>query len=243
MQISVLQWNVWYKEDVRNIAKFLLEHPTDVICLQELTVQDIPETGHTPDYIANQLGYHYFYKEIDLGEGNVNIANGIFSRFPIADTKYEWINVASGTGHYDDEYRAYVEATVEINGKKLTIATTHMSYTNAFVTTPRKEQEADTLTAILKTKKQNFVFTGDLNATPGAPTINKVSEILNNIGPDFAEKTWTTKPFSYDGFEETELCWRLDYIFSTSDIKTISTEVVRTDYSDHLPIRAQIDLP
>lgn len=38
MKLSVLQWNVWYKEDIRNIAKFLREHPADVICLQELTI-------------------------------------------------------------------------------------------------------------------------------------------------------------------------------------------------------------
>jgi len=243
MQISILQWNIWYKEDIRNVAKFLLEHPTDIICLQELTIQNIHEIGHTPDYIAKRLGYHHFYKEIDLGEGKINIANGIFSRYPIINTKWEWINTATGTDHYDDEYRAYIEATLDIGGKKMTVATTHMSYTNAFISTSRKEQEADKLAAILETKKQNFVFTGDLNAPPDVTTINKVSAILNNVGPDFAEKTWTTKPFSYDGFEETELRWRLDYIFATSDVKTVSAEVLKTEYSDHLPVLAQIKLP
>lgn len=243
MQISILQWNIWYKEDICSIAKFLLEHPADIICLQELTIQDTPEIGHTPDYIAKQLGYHHFYKEIDLGEGKINIANGIFSRYPIVDTKWEWINTATGTGHYDDEYRAYIEATLDIDRKKMTVATTHMSYTNAFVSTPRKEQEADKLTAILEAKQRNFVFTGDLNAPPDATTINKVSRCLSNVGPDLTEKTWTTKPFSYDGFEETKLNWRLDYIFATPDIKTASAEVLRTDYSDHLPVLAQIELP
>lgn len=244
MQISILQWNIWYKEDIRNIAKFLLKHPADVICLQELTIQSTPDTGHAPDYIAKQLGYQHFYKEINLGkdQGEINIANGIFSRYPITNTKWEWINTATGTGHYDDEYRAYIEVTLDVNGHEVAIATTHMSYTNAFESTPRKEQEADKLVAILKTKKQNFVFTGDLNAPPGAPTINKVSEHLVNVGPVSAKKTWTTKPFSYDGFEETELNWRLDYIFATKDIKTVSAEIMKTDYSDHLPILAQIEL-
>lgn len=56
MRLTLLQWNIWYKEDIRNIAVFLREHPADVICLQELTIQDIPEIGHTPDYITKQLG-------------------------------------------------------------------------------------------------------------------------------------------------------------------------------------------
>lgn len=249
MQATILQWNVWYKEDIRNIAKFLLEHPADIICLQELTVRDddgankdAAKTSHAPNYIAKQLGYHHFYKEIDLGEGKINIANGIFSRYPIVETKREWINTASGTGHYDDEFRAYIEVTVDVGGKKLTVATTHMSYTNAFVSTLSKEKEADALAAILRTKKQNFVFTGDLNAAPGAPTIYKVAQILKNVGPDYNEKTWTTKPFSYDGFEETELRWRLDYIFATPDVKPVYAKVLKTDYSDHLPVMAKIEL-
>lgn len=243
MKLSILQWNVWYKEDIRNIAQFLREHPADVICLQELTIQDAPEIGHSPDYIAQQLGYHHFYKEIDLGEGkSINIANGIFSKYPVLHTDWQWINEASGTGHYDDEYRAYVEVTLGVNGTQIAIATTHMSYTNAFTSTPRKLQETKRLADILKTKKSHFIFTGDLNAPPDSPTINTISGNLQNVGPDFTEPTWTTKPFSYDGFEETELKWRLDYIFATPDIVVTDAKVINTDYSDHLPVWAQIEL-
>lgn len=242
MNLTLLQWNIWYKEDIRNIARFLLEHPADVICLQELTIQDIPEIGHTPDYLAKQLGYHYFYKAIDLGKGKIPIANGIFSRYPILSKNWQWINESTGTGHYDDENRAYVEVTLDVGGHKVTIATTHMSYTNAFVSTPRKQQETAQLVKILQSKKQNFVFTGDLNATPYSHTIEAVSGVLRNVGPDLDQNTWTTKPFSYDGFEETELKWRLDYIFATPDVKTTSSKVIKTEYSDHLPVRAEVEL-
>jgi len=238
----VLQWNIWYKEDIRDIANFLLANPADIVCLQELTIQDMPEIGHTPDYIAKRLGYQHFYKEIDLGEGKINIANGIFSRYPIIDTNWQWINEPTGTGHYDDEHRAYVEVTIEVQGKKLTVATTHMSYTNAFESTPRKEQEADRLSAILEKKQQNFVFTGDLNSAPDSSTIGKISSILDNAGPIFTKNTWTTKPFSYDGFKENELNWRLDYIFISNDIKSVSAEIIKTNYSDHLPVISRLEL-
>jgi endonuclease/exonuclease/phosphatase family metal-dependent hydrolase len=242
-KLTVLQWNVWYKEDIRNAAALLKEYPADVVCLQELTIQDVPAIGHTPDYIAKQLGYHHFYKEIDLGEGKINIANGIFSKYPIVSTNWQWINEASGTGHYDDEYRAYVEVTLDVDGMHVTVATTHMSYTNSFVSTPRKMQETQRLADILENKKERFIFTGDLNAAPDSPTIQTISKSLQNVGPDFAQPTWTTKPFSYDGFEETELKWRLDYIFATPDVKAINTKVLHTDYSDHLPVWAEIELP
>jgi endonuclease/exonuclease/phosphatase family metal-dependent hydrolase len=242
MKLSILQWNVWYKEDIRNVAAFLREHPADVICLQELTIQDIPKTGHTPDYIAKQLDYHHFYKEIDLGEGKINIANGIFSKYPIISTNWQWINEASGTGHYDDEYRAYVEVTLDVDGTEVTVATTHMSYTNAFASTPRKQQETQRLIDILKIKQSKYIFTGDLNAAPDSPIIQAVSDVLKNVGPDLNQPTWTTKPFSYDGFEETNLNWRLDYIFATPDVKVVEAKVLSTDYSDHLPVWAEVDL-
>lgn len=242
MTLTLLQWNIWYKEDIRNVAQFLREHPADVICLQELTIQDIPEIGHTPDYIAKQLGYHHFYKEIDLGDNKIKLANGIFSRYPIVATNWQWINEASGTGHYDDENRAYVEATLDVNGQKVTVATTHMSYTNAFVSTPRKKQETQQLVDILKVKQNNFIFTGDLNAAPGSPTIQAVSNILQNAGPAFNQNTWTTKPFSYDGFKETKLNWRLDYIFATPDVKTMEAKILKTEHSDHLPVWAEVEV-
>ena len=242
MNISILQWNTWYKEENQNIVRFLEENPADVICLQELTVEPNKNNGNLPKYIAEELGYHYYCKEIDLGDGKINIANGIFSRYPIVASQTKWINEPTGTGHYDDEYRAYVEVTLDIDGKEVTVATTHMSYTNAFAYTPRKEQEVKRLIDILHTKKNSFIFTGDLNATPDSPTIREISGVLHNVGPDFSQNTWTTKPFSYDGFEETELNWRLDYIFATPDVKTVYAKVINTEYSDHLPVFAEIEL-
>ena len=63
-----------------------------------------------------------------------------------------------------------------------------------------------------------------------------------NLGPDYHEKTWTTKPFSYNGFSENSLNWRLDFVFGTKDIKVISSEIIKTDLSDHLPILIKIEI-
>lgn len=65
---------------------------------------------------------------------------------------------------------------------------------------------------------------------------------LQHVGPDFAQSTWTTKPFSFMGFEENELKWRLDYIFASKQIKVLSSNIIPTEYSDHLPIFAECEL-
>ena len=35
--MKILQWNIWYKEDINNIAKELKRIDADVVCIQELS--------------------------------------------------------------------------------------------------------------------------------------------------------------------------------------------------------------
>ena len=244
MKISILQWNIWFKEDIEDIAKFLVDIKPDIVCLQELTV-DYSEQSHlnTPKYVAGRLGYEYFAKEIEL-HGDGNLANGIFSRFPITKKYSAHINepAEGGSGGFDDEYREYVEVAIDLGDSSLSVGTTHMSYTDRFESTKRKEQEADRLIEQIEQHKENYIFTGDLNALPGSYTINKIEEKLKNAGPPFEHNTWATKPFSYRGFVEKDLNWRLDYVFRTPDVKIISSEILHTEYSDHLPVLVNIEV-
>ncbi len=246
MTISVLQWNVLFQEDIHNIVEFLKLNPADIICLQELTINYPKQTEkNTPQYVAEQLGYEYYAKEITLkkssGESFI-LANGIFSRFPIVGTKYSWINKTTGAGGYDDEHRVYVEVSIKLPVGNVTFATTHMSFTPYFKSTPRKKREADELIKEIRLHNKSYIFTGDLNSAPDTYTVKEISKHLKNVGPELQQNTWTTKPFSYQGFEETERNWRLDYIFATKDIKVKSAEILETVYSDHLPIFVSIEI-
>jgi endonuclease/exonuclease/phosphatase family metal-dependent hydrolase len=242
MRISVLQWNVWYREKNQNIVEFLKRQNADVLCLQELTIESSEGVGHLPRYLAGELGYNSYFKEIDLGPGKIDIANGIFSRFPISGGQSDWINEPVGRSGYGDEYRALVQAHINARGRELRVATTHMSYTHRFAPTPRKTQETDRLLADTASYNDRFILTGDLNATPGSYTINKLDSRFEKASSSYEVPTWTTKPFSYEGFEEAELRWRLDYIFATKDMKIVSSEVLNTDYSDHLPVVTVFEL-
>lgn len=240
MDFSLLQWNIWYLEDTNNIATFLKDHPTDIVCLQELTIgRDSQAIKHSPNFIAKELGFHHYLKEIQI-EGTDGqkfiLANGIFSKYPLSDTKFVWINQPRGSGGYDDEYRAYIQAKIDFGGKSITVGTTHMSYTDKFQPTERKKFETDKLVEELSKQKNRFIFSGDLNALPGSYTVNEISKILKNSGPDFGQNTWTTKPFSYRGFEAKKLNWRLDYVFNSPDLKVESAQILQTEFSDHLPV-------
>ena len=242
-KLSILQWNVWYLEDIKNIAVFLKENKADIICLQELTIGfDKQDHIHTPEYIAKELGYNVRYKEITFADKSVKLANAIFSKHELSDTRTVWINQEQGSGSYDDENRAYVETKVTVDGKELTIGTVHMSYTHAFEPSDRKLQETDALVEAIKNNDKDFVLTGDFNAQPDSEVIKRIETHVKNLGPDYDQKTWTTKPFSYNGFEASTLDWRLDYAFGSSDIAVTSSKVLQTEFSDHLPIITVVDL-
>ena len=124
----------------------------------------------------------------------------------------------------------------------LTVGTAHVSYSHRFEITDRKIMEVNKLIKILKKNKKMFVFTGDMNSTPDSYTIKQLEKILKNCGPDGYQKTWTTKPFDYKDFKETKLRWRLDYVFASKDIRVIRSKIIKTKFSDHLPILVEFEM-
>lgn len=245
--MKILQWNIWYQEDIKNILEVLKKVDADIICLQELTINHRRHNIDAPKYIADGLQYYYFYKEsqIDISSGRVrSYGNGIFSRYPIVESSFKYIRDLRKPDieivDYSQEGRVYIESVVKAEDRKLTVATTHMSYTDRFMETTDKSIETDKLIAIVKEKQGDYVLTGDFNAVPDSYTINEIEKYLKNAGPGMEKKTWTTKPFSYKGFEAKTLDWRLDYCFATPDIKIKSAEIVKTDYSDHLPLLLKV---
>jgi endonuclease/exonuclease/phosphatase family metal-dependent hydrolase len=241
--LSILQWNIWYLEDIHNVAEFLSKNVADVICLQELTINfDKQQNVHTPNFIAKQLSYHVYFQEITFAGKEIKLANAIFSKYPIINSRTVWINQEQGSGNYDDENRAYIEATLDVGGEELKVGTVHMSYTHKFEPSERKLTETKKLIEAIAPNTERFILTGDLNAEPESQVVNSVGRVLKNCGPGYSENTWTTKPFSYKGFDANTLDWRLDYIFATDDIKISKAQVLATDYSDHLPILVEIEV-
>lgn len=247
MTITVLQWNVWYKEDIHLVVGYLRDHPADILCLQELTINAHGQTeAHTPSFVAAQLGMHSHFQEIPLiaGDGSTyTLVNGIFTKFPIAATHFTWINQPTGSGGTDDGYRAYVEVKLVLpDSSELSVGTTQCSFTNDFAMTPRRQTENQTLLQVVNRHTTRYILAADLNATPASELVDSMGLALTNAGPNLLDPTWTTKPFNAPGFMANTLSWRLDYIFTTPDIATKSAEILPTVYSDHLPIMAVLEV-
>lgn len=236
-KVSILDWNVWMDENPHNITIFLKQQDADIICCQELFKTT---RYNSPEIIGRGLGYEFHVslnQEFERDSEPALVGCGIFSHFPITAQRTMALDVTD-----EENPRNYVEVDVRINKMSLTVGTAHLYFSPGFAATERKIEQARALLSVVKPDEEKFILAGDLNSTPDSKVINMISANLVNIGPDLREPTWTTKPFSYAGFTENKLRWRIDYIFGTKDITKLSSKVVKTNLSDHLPILTEIEI-
>lgn len=251
MKIKILQWNVWFQERAENILELIKKLNPDIICCQETTVgSKFNGKRNVPKFIAKELGYYYNFSKAHKyeypitpkGESNFG-GNTIFSRYPIIkNSNFPIINPEDSK---DSPYERRTCAVSEIklnHEKSITVSTTHASYNGGFKEDEEKIGEIKKLVNFFKKHPKNLIFTGDLNTSPNSKSIKMISGELNSCDPSYNKPTWTTKPFDFMGFKENKLKWRLDYIFASKDIKILSSKIVKTKYSDHLPILLEIEI-
>lgn len=243
MKLKILQWNIWFHEKAENIIKFSKEINPDILCFQELTIGSAYNGNRdVAKLISEELNLEYNFAPAHKYDDNHILGNGIFSRFPIIENCNFLIADAKSSNDYSSEGRICAVSKIKTDHEKIiTIATTHSSYNHKFVENEAKLKQIRKLLAFFKSHNEKLMFTGDLNVTPKTRSIKLIEKQLVHCGPDYKKPTWTTKPFSYDGFEETKLRWRLDYVFATKDIKILNSKILKTEYSDHLPILIEIE--
>jgi endonuclease/exonuclease/phosphatase family metal-dependent hydrolase len=245
MKLSVLQWNVWFRENADNIVQFIQEQDADIVCLQELTQNSTTNPLRDIPAELAALGYHAVYKPAlqQSGKENIVMGNGIFSKFPIVGQRQVFVQHEDPkSNNYAHENRIYIEAAIKADDTYFTVGTVHLSYITEFQINEQKRREVDTLISAIAQNAQRYIFTGDLNSLPDSYTVEGLRKTLKSAGPDYTQATWTTKPFSYEGFEANTLEWRLDYVFTTPDIAVLDSRIIKTEFSDHLPILTTIEI-
>jgi endonuclease/exonuclease/phosphatase family metal-dependent hydrolase len=241
--LKILQWNVLYQEKSENIVKFIENTKPDIFCGQELTINGPGNpTTDIPAMIAKEGGYESFYHSFTANfsgyDSPFEYGDGIFSKFPIKEKRKFKLQEKEKYG----EDRYYIEADILIGSQIVTVGTVHLLYTPYFKITQQRIDEAEKLFQIIANRHDKFILTGDMNATPDSSIIKRLEEMFIHADPNTDRATWTTKPFSYQGFEANSRDWRLDYIFATEDINVVNNKIIETNYSDHLPILTEIQI-
>lgn len=240
---SLLQWNIWYREKPDNIVAQLKDWNVDIICIQEATQgMLLHDKIDVAQYLSEKLNYHYYFHEAHNwqleGKPEERIGNAILSRFPLETTHHFFIQVPGPEKRevYSEQGRVYIEAAIRLPTGVVTVGTTHLSYTDRFQPMPHQIAETAKLLELINHRTDNFILTGDFNALPDSDVIRSIEHYLKPAGPAYSKPTWTTKRIEYEDFFEDQLKYRMDFIFSTRDVKIQSSALLPTPYSDHLPI-------
>ena len=89
---------------------------------------------------------------------------------------------------------------------------------------------------------KNTVVMGDFNSLPESSVIKKINELLQDTEINSNTSTWSVYKEGCTVCLIGEVIHKLDYIFTTKDMKSYSFKVHDSKGSDHLPISVMIEI-
>ncbi|MBO5199248.1 MAG: endonuclease/exonuclease/phosphatase family protein [Lachnospiraceae bacterium] len=210
-------------------ADAIRESGADIIGLNE-----VRDKGEDKDYqaqakiLAEKLGYHYYFAKAIDSQGVNPYGNALLSRYPILSARTVMVpdpEVRGYEGYY--ETRCLLKAKIDVNGEVLTVCVIH------FGLNP-DEQENAVKTVLTSVEDEKCILMGDFNVEPDNAVILPIGERLYDTAEQFGEPllSWPSdKPKV-----------KIDYIFTSRDIKVTSADIPAMIVSDHRPYLAEIEL-
>jgi endonuclease/exonuclease/phosphatase family metal-dependent hydrolase len=207
--------------DLPRIAGVIRAAQPDLVALQEVD-QRTARTNRVAqtDELAQLTGLHgHFCKQIPYEGGEYGQA--VLSKWPIGKVTIHWL-----PGEPDREQRIAAAAEIEMDGRALVFATTHLHHNNAMF----RQQQAAVLNEKLGSLPTPVIVAGDLNATPDSPPL----ELLRSVWSNATEGDQPRLSFPADRPER-----QLDYVLfrPSSAMRVVSHEVIdEAVASDHRPV-------
>ena len=186
---------------------------------------------HAPYQIAERLraitGERYYWAYSPAcrgfsGGGDSQYGNALISKYPIKTHKTVIVDT-----HIGREPRSILVATVDVEGRMLTVLVTHFGF---------GREDVDLMLSLVKKEidasEYPVVLMGDFNL--GAD--QEEYEILASWLKDSA-----TDPFKPFTFPSNKLRGKIDFIFASPALNPADARIVETQHSDHVPLFATLE--
>jgi endonuclease/exonuclease/phosphatase family metal-dependent hydrolase len=237
--IRVMSWNIHHgrgidgRLDLDRIADEVAASGADIVGLQEVDrhwggrsefADQAAELGHRL-HMNVVFGANLDLAPLQPGQPRRQYGTAILSDPPIQ----HWHNtLLPRTGNR--EQRGLLEALVTVRGRPLRFFTTHLQYDSQ----QERIAQVAAVRRVIGVPEESVVLTGDLNARPGTPEIDAITEDLVDA--------WVEAGVG-DGSTLRGGDARLDYVLHSTDVVARAAAVLSTDASDHLPVTADLVLP
>jgi len=195
-----------------DIIEFLKNCDADIICLQE--VNESSKVGFQVSSLKEELGMnsHFGANVVNL---NSNYGLVTYSKYKIIRQNHIYLSSSR-------EQRGLLHTVIDVRGKRVNIINVHLG-------TDKKEQKIqlkELQEFIDGLGNETYIIAGDFNSE---------NITLNNKSIDIAKELDKSNTLTYSlGIE------RIDYIFTSPNIKPIDYRVIIKKMSDHYPIIAKI---
>lgn len=229
MKIKIISWNIWIQGYFDKISSFLKETNADIIGLQEVKNDDLNRDviGYLKD-----LGYEYVFFPVkhEWKGKTYNDGPAIFSKHKIIKSE---ANILS-----EEDPRGVVRADISIGNKILHVFSTHFIHTHQQPSVIQ-EKQAEKLAKLIPREKT--ILMGDFNALPDSNAIKKINKVIGNTDTNLLP-TWGIYSEGCLVCNPKGIDYKLDYIFTSPDLKTKDYKVEGSRGSDHLPISVLVEL-
>lgn len=217
------------KLDLQRIADVIIRERPDLVGLQEVDrgvrrtegLDQIAELGR-----MTRMDYAFGHN-LDYQEGQYGVA--ILSKSLIQRVDHRKFE-----NRREAERRGMLRVEVDIGGRKIDFATTHLDYQRE----DGRLFETEQLLGFLTDVKNPLVVVGDFNDETAGSSYKLM---LTKFADAWIESRSKGSGFSYPADQPAK---RIDYIFyRTSDgLRAKKSWVVKTPASDHLPIMAELEI-
>lgn len=235
-ELTIMSYNIHHANppsrpgyiDLDAIAAVINKHQPDVVALQEVDVNTKRSGLNEAAELALKTKMNfYFAKAIDYDGGQYGVA--ILSRYALSAGHTDSLPTLAGT---KGEPRVLATAAIEVNGRKLVIACTHL---DAQRNDTNRVLQIAAITGILQKETHPILLAGDLNATAGGP-------VINTLDQHFTRTCTTGCGFTIPVENPNKT---IDFIAyrPAAAFTVLSHAVIDEKYaSDHLPVIARLKL-
>jgi endonuclease/exonuclease/phosphatase family metal-dependent hydrolase len=239
--IRVMSFNIHHgrgvdgRLDLTRVAAEVRDSGADIVGLQEVDRHwsERSDLADQPAELARALHMHVVYgANLDLDPRNPGgprrqYGNAILCDAPIR----QWRNtLLPRIG--DSEQRGLLEALISVRRVPVQVFSTHLQHNSQ----PERLAQTAAIRRVIGACQESVVLTGDLNALPGTPEIDALTEDLIDAWAEAGVGDGYT-------FPAENPTARLDYVLHSDDVRACTAAVLCTDASDHLPVTADLVLP
>jgi len=268
----LLTWNVSRFDEMNKIwrggtsnrlkmMEFIKQQDADILCIQEFFESRRPDLFPVNiSYITQNLNYpyHYFASDHVTWNGIYEHGVAIFSRYPIVDTfrlRYPGPDSLKAS-------ESIIRATIDINGKKINVFTTHLQsfrFTGSDYRGLKHIKKADDKDSVLEASK-TIISKFRASYSFRSQQANILRNILDTSSyPEIISGDFNDVPNSYtyftikgdrqDAFVKKSFglgrtfifispTLRIDYILADKSFNVLQYKKTKLPYSDHFPVMA-----